>query len=73
MAVLVGITVAGLAVLPFLDFSLRPALEEREILVAVQAPPGTSLNRMTAVAGEAVEDLGPSRASRTRAPRSAVP
>lgn len=57
VAVLVGITVAGLAVLPFLDVSLRPSLKEREILVAVQAPPGTSLNRMTAVAGQAVEDL----------------
>jgi Cu/Ag efflux pump CusA len=57
VAVLVGITVVGLAVLPFLDFSLRPSLKEREVVVAIQAPPGTSLNRMTAVAGQAVADL----------------
>jgi Cu/Ag efflux pump CusA len=57
VAVLVGVSVVGLAVLPFLDFSLRPSLKEREVVVQIQAPPGTSLNRMTAVAGQAVGDL----------------
>ena len=57
VAVFVGIMVVGLAAVPFLDFSLRPALKEREVLVHVQAPPGTSLPRMTDVATRAVADL----------------
>ena len=57
VAVLVGTTVVGLSILPFLDFSLRPSLEEREIQVQVEAPPGTSLNRMTRVATQAVADI----------------
>lgn len=57
--VVVGlIALIGLASAPFLDVSLRPALEERDVLVHIEAAPGTSLPRMTAVATQAVEDLG---------------
>lgn len=57
LAAFAGVLVVGLAVLPFVDFSLRPALKEREVVVTLQAPPGTSLPRMTAIATRAVEDL----------------
>ena len=54
-AVVAGI---GLAAIPFLDTSLRPSLKERDVLVHVQAPPGTSLPRMTEITRQAVQDLG---------------
>jgi Cu/Ag efflux pump CusA len=57
LAVFVGLLVVGLATVPFVDFSLRPAPEERELVVKVQAQPGTSLPRMTTIATQAVEDL----------------
>ena len=58
-----GVVLAGLAVVllvatPLLGTSLRPALEERDVVVQMQAPPGTSLPRMAAIATRAVGDLG---------------
>ena len=52
------IALAGIIAAPFLDVSFRPDLEERDVLVSVEAPPGTSLPRMTEIASRAVEDLG---------------
>ncbi|MDF1596374.1 MAG: efflux RND transporter permease subunit [Acidimicrobiia bacterium] len=49
---------AALAVLPFFDQSLRPALQQRDVLVRLDAPPGTSLVRMDEIAAQAVYDLG---------------
>ena len=53
-----AIVLAGVVAAPFLGISFRPALEERDVLVSVAAPPGTSLPRMTAITASAVEDLG---------------
>jgi Cu/Ag efflux pump CusA len=52
------LALAGLAALPFLDVSLRPTLKERDVLVHLEAPPGTSLPKMSALARQAVDDLG---------------
>jgi len=48
----------GLVAMPFLDTSLRPSLKERDVLVHVEAPPGTSLPRMTEITKRAVQELG---------------
>ena len=53
-----AIVVAGLVALPFLDASLRPSLKERDVLVQLEAPPGTSLERMNDVTAQAVDELG---------------
>ncbi|MGH8902284.1 MAG: efflux RND transporter permease subunit [Egibacteraceae bacterium] len=51
------VLVVGLATVPFLDQSLRPSLRERDALVELQAPPGTSLPRMDAITAQAVNEL----------------
>jgi Cu/Ag efflux pump CusA len=51
------LAVAALIATPFLDISLRPALNERQVVVGFEAPPGTSLPRMTSIADQAVEEL----------------
>lgn len=48
----------GLIALPFLNASLRPALKERDVLVHIEAPPGTSLPKMTELTRQAVQQLG---------------
>ena len=48
----------GLIALPFLNPSLRPALKERDVLVHIEAPPGTSLPKMTELTRQAVQQLG---------------
>jgi len=48
----------GLLALPFMDVSLRPSLKERDVLVHVEAPPGTSLPTMTEITKPAVQQLG---------------
>lgn len=58
LAVAAGAVVIGLAMTPLLDSSLRPALEERDVLVHIEAEPGTSLPRMTATTDEVVQELG---------------
>jgi Cu/Ag efflux pump CusA len=56
--VVVGLAVAALAVsVPFLDRSMGPSLQERDVLVRVEAPPGTSLQRMDDLTKQAVQDL----------------
>lgn len=57
-AVALGLIVLGLASLPFLDSSLRPSLDERDVLVHVEAGPGTSLPKMTAITDELVQEVG---------------
>lgn len=48
----------GLIALPFLNASLRPSLKERDVLVHIEAPPGTSLPKMTELTRQAVQQLG---------------
>lgn len=57
LAVLATLAVVGLATVPLVDTALRPALQERDVLVNVQAAPGTSLPRMTQIAARAVQEL----------------
>ena len=47
----------GLVALPFLDQSMRPVLQERDVVVRLDAPPGTSLKRMDEITAQAVEEL----------------
>lgn len=51
------IVLAGVAAIPFLDVSPRPEIRERDVVVQLAAPAGTSLPRMTGIAEQAVEDL----------------
>ncbi len=50
-------TVAGIVAVPFLNQSLRPALEERDIIVQLEAEPGTSLPLMDEITAQIAEDL----------------
>ena len=52
------IAVIGLLAVPFLEMSMRPSLKERDILVHIEAPPGTSLPKITEITEQAVADLG---------------
>ncbi len=52
------IALAGIVAAPFLGTSFHPDLEERDVLVSVAAPPGTSLPRMSEITSQAVADLG---------------
>jgi len=56
-AVALGVLVVGLIVTPFLDTALRPALDERDVLVHVEAAPGTSLPKMTGITDELVQEI----------------
>jgi Cu/Ag efflux pump CusA len=58
VAVAAVVAAIGLVAALFLDTSLRPSLKERDVLVHVEAPPGTSLPRMTEITKQAVQDLG---------------
>lgn len=49
--------VAGVVALPFLDQAMRPVLKERDVVVRLDAPPGTSLQRMDEITAQAVEEL----------------
>lgn len=51
------VLVVGLAATPFLDQRLRPSLRERDVLVDLQAPPGTSLPKMDEITARAVGEL----------------
>ena len=53
-----AIAAIGLFAVPFLDASMRPSLRERDVLVHVEAAPGTSLPRITEITEQAVADLG---------------
>lgn len=52
-----GVAVIGLVTIPFLDLSLAPSLKERDVVVHVEAAPGTSLPRMTDLTTQAIRDL----------------
>lgn len=53
-----ALAVAGAVALPLLDTSMRPLLKERDVLVHMEAAPGTSLPKMTELTTKAVDDLG---------------
>jgi Cu/Ag efflux pump CusA len=57
LAVAAAIASIGLLVSPLLEMSTRPALKERDVLVHVEAPPGTSLPRITEITRQVVADL----------------
>ncbi len=58
MLAAVGIlTVVGLAVLPFLNQPLLPAFKERNLLIHLNAAPGTSQPEMSRIAGRVSRDL----------------
>ena len=57
LAVLGLFIVAGLVAVAFLNQSLRPALKERDVLVQLEAAPGTSLPRMDEITAQMVGDL----------------
>ncbi|MDH5372668.1 MAG: efflux RND transporter permease subunit, partial [Acidimicrobiia bacterium] len=54
-AVFVG---AALISLPFIDQSFRPDLKQRDVLVHMDAPAGTSLPRMDEIAAQVVYEVG---------------
>ncbi len=56
-AVFAVVVLAGLVAFPFLDASMRPVLKERDVLVRLDAQPGTSLQRMDEITAQAVEGL----------------
>ncbi|HSV37362.1 MAG TPA: efflux RND transporter permease subunit [Nocardioidaceae bacterium] len=56
-AVIAALAAGGFIAAPFLESSLRPALQERAVLMNVEAAPGTSLLRMTELTTAAVADL----------------
>jgi Cu/Ag efflux pump CusA len=57
MSALAVTAAVGLATVPFLDGSLSPGLRERDLVIELEAPPGTSLPRMDAITAQAVDDL----------------
>lgn len=54
---LAAVIVAGLVAVPFLSTSLRPSLNERDLLIRLETPPGTSLPRMNDLTARAVGEL----------------
>ncbi|MEE9177982.1 MAG: efflux RND transporter permease subunit, partial [Acidimicrobiia bacterium] len=51
------LVLVGLIAIPFLDTDLRPSLQERDIVVRLNGPPGMSLTRMDEVTAAVIEDL----------------
>ncbi len=49
--------VIGLVALPFLDVSLLPTLEERDLLIQFEAAPGTSRSEMNRIVAQASSEL----------------
>lgn len=58
LAVAGVLALAGAAALPFLHPALRPSFKEQDVLVHLQAAPGTSLPKMTEITRKAVADVG---------------
>jgi CzcA family heavy metal efflux pump len=50
--------VAGLAALPLLDTSLIPSFKDRDVLVRLESPPGTSEPKMSGTAAQLSQELG---------------
>jgi Cu/Ag efflux pump CusA len=57
VAVFGVLLIAGLVALPFLDASMRPTMQERDVAVRLDAPHGTSLQRMDEITTQAVEEI----------------
>ena len=57
LAVFGVLIVAGLVAAMLLNASLRPSLKERDVLIELEAAPGTSLTQMDEVTSEIVGDL----------------
>src|SRR5918998_831748 len=56
---IVGIcVVVGLAALPLLDTSLIPSFKDRDVLVRLQSPPGTSETKMSGLTAQLSRELG---------------
>ncbi|HZF58059.1 MAG TPA: efflux RND transporter permease subunit, partial [Rubrobacter sp.] len=51
--------VAGLAALPLLDTSLVPSFKDRDVLVRLQSPPGTSAPKMSGLTAQLSRELAP--------------
>ena len=68
-----AIAAIGLLAVPFLDTSMRPSLKERDVLVHVEAPPGTSLPRITRSPSRPLRISDRCPASSTSAARSGEP
>lgn len=58
VAAAAALALLGVLALPFLHPSLRPAFQERDVLVHLEAVPGTSLPKMTEITRKAVADIG---------------
>src|SRR5918992_2374774 len=59
MVIAAGVLVAvGLAALPLLDTSLVPSLKDRDVLVRLQSPPGTSEPKMSGMTAQLSRELG---------------
>lgn len=57
VAVFAVVVIAGLVAVPFLDQSMRPVMQERDVVVRLDAQPGTSLQRMDEITAQAVDEL----------------
>ena len=57
VAVFAVVVVAGLVAVPFLDQSMRPVMQERDVVVRLDAQPGTSLQRMDEITAQAVNEF----------------
>jgi Cu/Ag efflux pump CusA len=51
------LVLVGLLALPFMDIMMRPALQERDLVIDIEGPPGMSLTRMDEIASEMVTDI----------------
>jgi Cu/Ag efflux pump CusA len=61
LAVLIAagvLVVVGLATLPLLDKSLIPSFKDRDVLVQLQSPPGTSETKMSGLTAQVSRELG---------------
>src|SRR5215216_6302155 len=59
MLIAAGVLVAfGLAALPLLNVSLIPSFKDRDVLVRLQSPPGTSETKMSGLTAQVSRDLG---------------
>jgi Cu/Ag efflux pump CusA len=52
------VAVLGLVAMPFVGQSMRPSLQETDVLIHWDAAPGTSLPRMNEITAQAVDRLG---------------
>jgi Cu/Ag efflux pump CusA len=53
-----ALVLVALIATPFLDTAMRPSLQERDLVVSLDGPPGMSLTRMDEITAGVVEDIG---------------